>query len=341
MGLFMRQKKSEILVLIDIGADSVAGAYAERAEGVPVTLHYTRRLPIELRRGEPHAAAMLRALGVLGEALQKEGAPVLLRARGSAAVDTILVSIDAPWQTTSVRTETLEQSEPFTFTKSLVTAALEKTRSAPEGQLVADESIIGTILNGYETRDPYGKKTKRAAIVILTSLIDHEVATHIRETLRGFYRAHTIDTIAGSSLRYQAICIAFPHERDALLLDATGVLTTLALVRRDLLVDVTEVAAKTNAPKEWLAKTGEALAALAKRFPLPRTIFLLARETEVATLRETLEKGSLGSLWLSDNPPKIVAVLGSHVQGAIKSTSATPDLPLLLLALYAGNREAS
>ncbi|MDP2665037.1 MAG: hypothetical protein Q8P23_00070 [bacterium] len=332
---FSGKKKSESVVLIDIGTGSVAGAYAEYTEGEQPVVLYTRRLPIEIHEGEPHEDAMLRALGILGDALIREGAPVLMRATGSGSTDTVLVSVDAPWQKTSVRTEYFEQKDPFIFNKNMVRAALEKTSVAPTGQLLVDESIIGTILNGYETKDPYGKEARRASILILTSLIDEKVAKGIQKTLRGLYHTKNILSIAGSSLRYQAMRIAFPHERDALILDATGPLTSIALVRRDLLVDVVEIQIHKADTAIWLETLTDELAALAERFPLPRTIFLLAREPDITSIRETLDEAGLGKLWLSDNPPKIVSVRGSHLVGLIRETAtATPDISLLLMALY-------
>lgn len=335
------KKRTTSVALIDIGVSSVAGAYAQYAEGELPVLLYTRRLPIEIRGEESHETAMLRALALVGEALIREGTPILLRATGSGHSDAVLVSVDAPWQTTSVRTEYFEEKKPFTFSKSLVATALENTSEAPVGKFLADESIIGTILNGYETRDPYGKEVHRASIVILTSLIDERVAESIHGVLQDLYHTKNILSIAGSSLRYQAMRTAFPHERDALIVDTTGPITSIALVRRDLLVAVVEVASSPVHAVAWLKKLSDELAELAEKFPLPRTIFLLAREENIASLQETLDAAKLGKLWLSDNPPKIVAVLGSHIASSIRQTTATPsDLSLLLMALYYEHRSS-
>lgn len=333
--LFRTKKEIESVVLIDISADSVAGAYARYALNEQPALLYAQRVPIDLRRGEPRARAMLRALDTLGNALIREGAPALLRETGNGRADEVFVSIDAPWQNASVRTEYFEQKTPFTFSRDLVAAALAKTRTASPGQLLVDESIIGTILNGYETRNPYGKQAHRASIVVLTSLIDERVAESIHTTLQALYHTRNITSIAGFSLRYQALRIAFPHERDALIVDATGPLTSIALVRRGLLVEVTEVASAAADADAWLKKITGALTELAERFPLPRAIFLLAREPEISSLRATLDAADLGTLWLSDNPPTIVSVFGSHLIDAVRqATTTSPDLSLLLMALY-------
>ena len=338
--LFCDEKKGESAVLVDISADSVAGAYAHRKEGEAPVLIYSRRLPIMARTDEPSERAMLRALAILGDDLIREGAPALLRATGSGSAGIVLVSVDTPWQETSVRTENFERESPFVFTEDMVAMTLEKTRVIPVGKILADESIIGATLNGYETRNPYGKKARRASVAVLTSCIDAGISEAITAALQSAYHTKNILHIAGSSLRYQAMRAAFPHERDALILDATGPLISIALVRQGLFVALSEVASTAPHCSRIDIITGE-LADLAKHYPLPRTIFLLARESEVATLRETLGTVHFSTLWLSDNPPTIVPVLASHLVGLVQqATAAPPDLQLLLMALFYQHRTA-
>ncbi|MHB0865814.1 MAG: hypothetical protein ACYC1Y_02850 [Minisyncoccota bacterium] len=338
--LFRKKGISESVVVIDIDASSVAGAYVRYQDGEPATLLYSRRLPIEIRKGEAHDRAMLRALGILGTDLIREGAPVLARAVGSGSVDAVLVSIDAPWQETEVRTEHFEEKEPFVFTRSLITKRLEEKKAIPSEKLLADESVIGTILNGYETRNPYGKKVHRAAAIILLSLIDRQVAHDILANLEALYHTRRVLPIAGNSLRYQAMRELFPHERDAIILDATGrSLTSISLVRRGIFVSLTHVAIPSD-DETWVSAVHDHLAEIAERYPLPRTIFLLAREAEISSLQEKLDAARFGSLWLSDNPPKIVSVLKSHVMGSIRQMATTsPDTVLLLMARYYQARE--
>lgn len=332
--LFNR-KKGESVVLIDINATSVAGAYVRYVKGEKPFLLYARRMPLKIRGKEPEGDALLRTLKELGEALLYEGAPLLVRAVDSGSVDSVLVSIDAPWQKTAIRTEQFEQNMPFIFNENLMRAALEKTDTVPHGQMLVDESVVGTILNGYETRDPYDKPAHRASIVILTSFIDKQVTKNIHTLLQSLYHTKNVASIAGSSLRYQAMRIVFPHEHDALILDVAGSIAAIALVRRGLLVEIAEVSVRTTDMVAWTKSLTNTLAKIAERFPLPRTIFLLTEEPEVASLAGALNKTDFGKLWLSDNPPKIVSVLGSHIDHSIRRATATvPDLSLLLMTLY-------
>jgi len=336
--LFNREEKTESVVLIDIGASSIAGAYARYSEGELPAVLYTRRLPIEIRTDEPLEQAMLRALQVLGNDLIREGAPVLARATGSGSVSKIIVAIDAPWQETTVRTENFEAEEPFVFTKSLVAKRLAETNVTPSDKLFADASIIGTILNGYETRTPYERKVHRASMVVLTSLIERKVADAIIAALRSLFHITTILPIAGNSLRYQTMREVFPHERDALILDATdGSLISVALVRKGIFVTMVQIPTPTDM-QEWISTVTVELTEISKHFPLPRTIFLLAHEPEIFTLREMLDTANFGSLWLSDNPPKIVSVLKSQLSGLVQQKTTNPaDIVLLLMALFFQN----
>lgn len=335
--LFHKEKRAESVVLIDISAESVAGAYAHYVENdIPVVL-YTRRLPIEIHDGEPHETAMLRALKTLGDELIREGAPILMRAAGSGSASVITVSIDTPWQETKVRTENFERTEPFTFTRSMVATAMQKTSATTPGKVLADESIIGTILNGYETSKPFGRKAHRASVIVLSSLIDEGLADGMHATLRGLFHTRNIRFIAGSSLRYQAMRIAFPHEHDALILDATGPSVSISLIKNNLFTALAEIA-NTADDRPWIGKVIGEFSALAENHPLPRTIFLLVRESELPSVQKTLAAGNLGNLWLSDNPPKIIPVLTSHIAGLVRQTTTTPpDLQLLLMALYCRN----
>ena len=339
-GGLSREKKAGSVVLVDITADSVAGGYAVCSEGQPPLLLYGQRSPIGAHADEQGASAMLRTLTALGEVLIREGAPALAQQAGSGTVSRIVVSLGAPWQETSVRTEHFENATPFVFTRGLIEQAMKKTGSAA-GKVLSDESVIGTTVNGYRTNNPYGKKAHRAAAIILSSFVEQSVAENISTALRGLYHLQHIEFIAGSSLRYQALRAIFPHERTTLILDATSSFVSVCLVRNDLLVALSEIAGGDAGSEPWAKKVADGLAVLGKEYPLPRTIFLLAHEDEAEKIRAALTGAPFASLWLSDNPPKIVSVLPANLTDFVKRSETAPaDLPLLLMALHGVRRTA-
>lgn len=332
--LFGRKKKKESVLLIDIGMDSVAGGYAAYEEGELPLLVYTKRVAVEPRENEVPEHAMLRALDVLTEALIREGAPALARSTGTGRADGIAVSLDAPWQKSVIRTEHFEHGQPIQFTRSLVAEATKGNGERAPGKLIVEEHMIGATLNGYRTLDPYGKKANRISIVVLASLIDERVAKHVSESVREAFHAEHFRVMPGSGLRFEAMHAAFPHEEDALVVDATCPAPSIGLIRNDLPAAIEEVPS-ASARHGWTAPLVAVFADFAKKYPLPRTIFFLSDDPENSPVRKSLEAPPLRKLWLSNEPPKIVPVLPNHLSALVRQTSAAePDVKLLLMTLY-------
>ena len=331
-----RKKDAQSVVLIDVGANSVAGGYARYIENETPVLLYSKRFPVEIRKGEPHEHSILRSLSMLGDALIREGAPILMRATGSGSTGAILVSTDTPWQEITLRTEHLERKTPFLFTKSIVDSVLENTATTTPEKALVNESITSTILNGYETRSPYGRKVHRASLIVFSSFVEKSISESITSFVRGlFHHTEPISHIDGRSLRYQATRTAFPHERDAFILDATGPMTSVALVRKNLFTALAHVSDSATDVDSWTRTVTDEFAKLAEKHSLPRVIFLLAREPEISSLHQALASADFQKLWLSDNPPKIVPIFPGHITGLVRqATAAPPDLQLLLMALY-------
>ncbi len=339
---FLQKKKlAESILLIDISADSIAGAYAHYEEGMSPVVVYSRRLPIETRKDETPARAMVRALNVLGADMIREGAPALARCTGSGNAAKILVSVNAPWQETVVRVEDVEQDGPFLFTKAIVAKKLDDVTAELPEDMIAEESVIGTLLNGYETHNPYGKMVRRASLIVLTSLIERHVAEDITSALKSLYHTKSIRLISGSSLRYQAMHNVFPHERDAIIVDAISrSRTSVALVRNGIFISMIQTAASVYDPA-WISLITEQFPEIAKQYPLPRMIFLLVRESDTATLQKALASVNFDPLWLSDNPPKIVPIVYSHLLGMIRYLGTNSlDPGLLFMVLYHQTEES-
>ena len=226
------------MVLITIGSSACSGAYVEYQTGKPPILHYSARHMIEPREGEDLKTAMLRTLDDVGTDLIHVGAPTLRRETGSGSVDGVLVSIAGPWQETKVRTQTVQPGKPFTFTQRMLSEIVASSSHIAEGRISFGESVIATILNGYDIPNPIGKQTNRAEVVILSSTLDKDLTEQVRSRVRRLYHTHTISFAAFAPVTYAVLRDLYPHERDFLALDVASEDTDLAFVKGGLLVDV-------------------------------------------------------------------------------------------------------
>lgn len=371
--MFFSTKKAENIALIDIESSSVAGALARvPEEGAPVVF-YSSRLPIAVHEGEAKEDALARALKLLGENLVEQGGPVLRRETGSGHVSSVLAVIGSPWNDTSVRVATIEKPQEFSFTKTVLADAIAAGRPQ-SGDVRREELVIATLLNGYDVNEPFGKRARRADLIILSSAVSERAASVVLEALRRTFHTDHVRLASFAPAAYAVFRDLFPHEKDFLLVHVSGEGTDLVFVKRGLLVDVASVPqgirALTDAVGEirtdvappekgegvtvrkdreglmsseiaskgeaWLATLSAALRKFSERHPLPRNVFLISRAEGRAIVELLLANTSLHSLWLSDEPLSVIPFLPEHLAPYVKTRGeAGQDSVLALLALYA------
>lgn len=286
---FLRSKKTQLsIVLIDIDSSSVGGALVHIESGSVPIIYYSVREFIEIKEHEEASEAMLRTLEEISSLLTTKGAPVLRQETGSGHVDQVFVSVGAPWQKTKVRIESISETKPFVFTQALLSEVVKKDKEVPEGYVKSGESVISTLLNGYEMPKPFGKKVTRAEMLILSSLLDKKVTEAVEKSLRKTYHTHALTLTAFAPVAYSVFRNIYPHERDFLVLEVSGEATDIAFIKHGLLVDVVTISHGVNdlvrgasetrntdeVEKEWLANIQAALQETAVRHALPHTLFL-------------------------------------------------------------------
>ena len=374
MGLFKKPEQRSV-ALIDIGSASVGGAYAHFETLTAPTIYYTARVPIEVREGETCETGMLRALEVLGHLLVNHGAPVLREVTGNGRIDSVVAAVAAPWQETKIIVGSKQSEKPFTFTKGMLDEIAGTCAIDTGTRARCQNSIVATILNGYDVAEPFGKRAKRADLVILSSSLEEKVARDIEQTLRKLFHAHDVSLTAFAPLSYAVIRDMFPHEKDFLIIDVEGEATDLAFVKRGLLTDIASVPQGTNAlvsaisrghttitegttgvidmgrnlrfadmvgkmEEAWLCGIEEALKKFAARHALPRTVFLLTEDETRGFLERIINAPKLHSLWLSDEPLSVIPLTPAHIAQYVQTRGAAEgDLFLAMMALYENKRQ--
>ncbi len=335
MGLFSRSR-IETVALIDVGARSIeAGLALYVTDQIPY-LAYSTAVPIETPTQEGDHEAMLRALGEALRRLHEQGVPALIRLTGSATISSALVSLDAPWQETGVYTHMIAREKPFVVTQKMVQDAIDTLTPPERGVHYTDVSVVGTIVNGYEVRSPYGKRVQQVSVIVLTSHMEESLHSRLIEAVQTLGRGLEVSILAGASLRYQALRILFPHEKDVLLVDATRPLPEIALVRKGVLIAVSETSQSVSSDNE--AGPGDlmnGLTTIAKSYPLPHTILLLARTERLRSSVGILNALHYDAFGRVDSPPRIIPLVAGTMKSVVRvATTESPDLPLLLMALY-------
>ena len=349
MGFLTSKKNRVSMAIVDIDSSSVGAALIQIEGNKPPVLYYSIREFTEVGQTEDPESAMLRTLNEVATQLVSKGSPALRQETGSGHIDRILVSIGAPWQKTTVRIEAVAETKPFVFTPALLSEITKKGSEIPDGFIRSGESVIATLLNGYDTPKPFGKKVTRADLIILSSLINKKIADSVEKVLRKTYHTHSLILTAFASVAYTAFRDIYPHEKDFLVLEVSGEATDIAIIKRGLLVDVANIPHGVNdlvraersgdqvdqIEKQWLTTIESTLQETAIRHALPRTLFLLADTEAREYLRKLLDSSSMRSLWLTDEPLRVISVVPAHFTEFVKVRGdAEGDVYLALLALY-------
>lgn len=363
--------KRTSVALIDIDSSSIGGAVAYFTPSMPPAIAYSERIELEPHQDEHLDAVMLRTLKEMTQLLVKRGGPALRKASGSGHIDHIFVRIGTPWQQTLIRREKILEPKPFIFTYAIQHDILRKKDVPPDGYQNLDETVIATLLNGYPTAKPFGKQTRQIEMVIASSWIEKGVAPEIQKVIRGVYHTHALTITTPASMSYGVFKQLFAHEKNYLILEISEEATNMSYVKDGALIKAESLALGVNdivrhardgmpadrqprasiidiasnaafassveaAQDSWVKKMESLFQSFASEQALPRTIFLIAPEGTRDYLTRLLDTPTLRSLWLSDEPLRVVGVAPSHLGTFVSiGPEAQQDTVLGLFALYA------
>jgi len=354
---FLGKNHVKNIAVVDFSSTSVGAAYATVSGVAPPEVVFSVRIP----SGEYGAgnAGALRALDMVAKDMMNKGAPLLRKVTGSGSVEATFVLIGSPWQKDILSTKTIEKDKPFIFTKTLLEEGTPK-----EGRV----AIVGTVLNGYETTEPIGKKVKRAEIAMLSASLDPEIERLSKRAIRSFVGAAPLSFVSFAEAAPHVLKKYFPHERDFLAIRVLDATTDIAFIKQAHLAGVEtalqgtgafHAAAKTKgfskgaavdgiidkeksgalskrmeeASSAWIAAMREAFLKVAAEGALPRTLFLFADEGALPLFKNLLDAPELHTLWLSDEPLSVIPMnkgsLGASMRRLDARTESDAVLDLL------------
>lgn len=358
------QKKSALL--IDIGSSSIGGAFAVYpVNGSPV-IPYAVREEILFQNDAPGDVHMLRALETVVNHLDEEGRAVLERTEKIRTVDQVFISIDAPWQETRIESKVIGDGKAFVFSRETLSAVVAKRTPLPEGEKELQSQVVATLLNGYQTTEPFGKRVDRAEVILLSSSMHGDTMGLVSRAVKRFGARKGAHLAPSQSVAHAVLRAQYPHDKDFLLVLVSDEATNVLFAKQGILMDARSVpiglsGLETHHPlrtlpvngvlpetpeehtppppsneAEWTAGITGVLKEFATRHALPRIVFLAANDGSAGSLKRFLDTPEMHALWLSDEPLTIIPVISRLLSSLIKHQGqADADVMLDLNALYA------
>ncbi|HAS80486.1 MAG: hypothetical protein UR25_C0001G0090 [Candidatus Nomurabacteria bacterium GW2011_GWE1_32_28] len=242
MGIFFKRKDEKELVLIfDIRSSSVGAAIFEvQKMGVPKIILSIRE-PIVFQSEiniDNFLFLTIKALEIVASKVS-----IMSTSRPKK----VFCILSSPWYASQTRTIKLEKNTPFVFTSKLANELIKKEISIFEEEHIKNFSDTNnktrliefknmkTLLNGYQTSDPFNKKTKKLEMIIFISIAGDQILKKIEETI--FRHFHYSD-VKFSSFAMASFVVArdmFIDQDSFLLVDIGGEVTDISMIKKNIL----------------------------------------------------------------------------------------------------------
>jgi hypothetical protein len=118
-----------------------------------------------------------------------------------------------------------------------------------------EREVLSVSLNGYNTRNPYNKRTRYADLSLYMSLAPQKFLTKISEVVKKHFHINKIKFHTTSLVFFRTASSLFPHESEALLIEVDGETSQVTLVSGDSIVSSTNFGyGRNNTLREMMNK---------------------------------------------------------------------------------------
>lgn len=241
MGIFSKKKTEDLVLLFDIGSSSVgAGLFYKQDSGVPEMI-YSIRQPIVLET----KINIDRFLHLTIEALKIVANDVCMK--GFGVPKEIYCVLSSPWHASQTRMLKLKEENPIIFTQKLADELIAKEVKLFEeehkhfyedgnGKATTIElKNMKTILNGYESHNPFGQKAKEIEMSVFMSMVEDHIIDMIVENINRHFRSAKIKFISFIMASSTVARDMFVNQDNFLLVNIGGEVTDISMIKRDII----------------------------------------------------------------------------------------------------------
>lgn len=236
------------MLLFDIGSGSVGGALMLASASHTPTILYSFRSEIishSKTTGRRLLSHMLRSLSEVVSAITTEGFAVSGFGENRPRIQEVFVSLSAPWVISKTSFLSLHSAKPEVITQAVFKTLLEHARteaahSDPRAseRVEIERKLIKTVINGYETSDPYGKEATEAQFAVFQSFSVPRITERVTDTIARMIHGGQVTFHSFSMVAFAVLRELFPQEESFLSVDVSGDQTEVAIVKKGALGEI-------------------------------------------------------------------------------------------------------
>lgn len=252
--------------LVDVGSGSVGVAIVcSRPQDNVCEIVWSERERVSVGESDDgiHTAKRITSALLNGSlALGNTGIKALKAYDKNASIDSLQVTISAPWSYTVTKTISYDDDKEFEVTKKLLDElvsaahemaikAIDETRMIEQiGLEVISRSTVSITANGYQTRNPFGKEVKKLAITHSTGMTHKNLVRSVNESRDKIFSSIETKIYTFMLTYYCVVRDLLPDTAEICLLDVTNEATEIGVVRSNVLKYVTHTPIGIN----WLVR---------------------------------------------------------------------------------------
>ena len=251
MMFLSHSKKEEVVLVIDIGSDSVGGSLSLLSKDQAPKILYSFRSAIVWHEPPEKGYFLIGITKALEHVIKNiAGRGLRFLPAGHHKIHRSHLVFSAPWYVSQTKVFKIEREQPVLVTQDFVDKLFKdevdkftnETQAAAHSQIfqnlqVVERRIIRARLNGYEVADPFHKKAARIEVTFFVSLISKDILEATRKIIDGHFHIKHSEVSSFPLVAFNAFTSVMPKTQDFLIVDVRGEVTDISLVSNGALLD--------------------------------------------------------------------------------------------------------
>jgi len=190
MSLFSSiDKKERIKVVLDIRSSSVGGAILVQKKNSEPLIKYTIRKQVFFEENVSSNEFIERHMVLISAVLDDlvaQGMKKVRKNKGNNRIEEVLCVFSSPWYKPKIKNFSFKKEKSILFTHSFLKKILSKEKETDKidnNLKIIDKKIISIYMNGYETKNPFGKKAKQIDLSFYSSVMSKKELQKIEEKI--------------------------------------------------------------------------------------------------------------------------------------------------------------
>lgn len=227
-------------IIFDIDSTTIGGGvfeytYDKKNVLINIRTLFSTRKKITNGSEHPFRDFFARTLRVLAEVSNE------VYLQSLVDISSIYMNVSAPWMSAQKRVIYYAKKTDFVFTQELANSLIDKEMKSEfsknsdfKGHSVEliDRKTIDVYANGYPTRNPLGKTMNDVVLHSLTSVMSTTTKDAFEEVIERVFNQKP-EMISNTFMSYQSVKSFLPDENDAIVIDMSGEISEILIIKND------------------------------------------------------------------------------------------------------------